>query len=52
MPILNYTTKIAAAKTVGEIQAILARAGAQSISIDYDEHAQPIACCHQPSDRH
>lgn len=43
MPILNYTTKIAAAKTVGEIQEILAKAGAQSVNIDYDEHAQPIA---------
>lgn len=28
MAILNYTTQIAADKTVGEIQAILAKAGA------------------------
>ncbi|MFA4945911.1 MAG: hypothetical protein WC789_14585 [Lentisphaeria bacterium] len=43
MPILNYTTKIHSAKTVGEIQHILARAGARSINIDYDDHAQPVA---------
>ena len=43
MPILNYTTKIAANKTVGEIQAILAKAGARNVSIDYDETAEPAA---------
>ncbi len=43
MPILNYTTKIAAHKTVGEIQAMLARAGARAISIEYDAEAQPFA---------
>lgn len=43
MPILNYTTKIAVARTVGQIQGILASAGAQSISIDYDEQGQPTA---------
>ena len=37
MPILNYTTKIKAEKTVGEIQGILATAGAQSVSVDYDQ---------------
>ncbi|MHB1131676.1 MAG: hypothetical protein ACYC4L_04740 [Chloroflexota bacterium] len=35
MPILNYTTSIAVEKTLGEIQAILARAGARSVLIDY-----------------
>lgn len=43
MPILNYTTKIDSGKTVGEIQQILAKAGAKSISIDYDDQAQPQA---------
>ncbi|MEM6598504.1 MAG: hypothetical protein AAF635_10070 [Cyanobacteria bacterium P01_C01_bin.69] len=42
MPILNYTTKIPASKTVGEIQAILAKAGAKSVAIDFD-NGEPIA---------
>lgn len=33
--VLNYTTKIAAAKTVTEVQAALARAGAARITMDY-----------------
>jgi len=37
MPLLNYTTSIEAAKTVGEIQGILAGHGAKSILIDYAE---------------
>ena len=36
MPILNYTTSIAVEKTVGEIQAKLARAGAQAVLTEYD----------------
>ena len=35
MPILNYTTKIDPQKTVGEIQAILARHEALQIMLDY-----------------
>lgn len=31
----NYTTKIEAAQTVGEIQATLAKFGAEKISVDY-----------------
>ena len=37
MPILNYTTSIAAEKTTAEIQKILAKAGAKSILTDYDD---------------
>lgn len=37
VPILNYTTTIAVEKTVSEIQAMLADAGAQSILIEYDD---------------
>lgn len=37
MPILNYTTSISAAKTVGEIQGILGKHSARSIFSDYDE---------------
>lgn len=36
MPILNYTTSITVEKTVGEIQAKLARAGAQAVLTEYD----------------
>lgn len=42
MPILNYTTEIAAGKTVGEIQALLVKAGARSILADYDEEGLPV----------
>jgi len=35
MPIKNYTTKIPATQTVGEIQGILAAHGARQIMIDY-----------------
>ncbi len=35
--LMNYTTEIAVEKTVGELQAILARHGALSISIEYAE---------------
>ena len=35
MPIKNYTTKVNAAQTVGEIQGILAAHGARQIMMDY-----------------
>lgn len=35
MPILNYTTEIAADKTVMELQRILARAGASCVQVNY-----------------
>lgn len=43
MPIINYTTKIDVHKTVGEVQAILAKAGARSVSVDYDSESLPVA---------
>jgi hypothetical protein len=43
MPILNYTTTIAASKTVAEIQAILAKAGAEQVIIRYGKNAEPTA---------
>ncbi len=36
MPILNYTTQIAAEKTITEIQKKLARAGASAVLSEYD----------------
>ena len=43
MAILNYTTTIAAHRTVGEIQTLLAKKGARSISVGYDDTGQPTA---------
>ncbi len=37
MPILNYTTSISTDKTIGEIQAALAEAGAQAVLVEYDD---------------
>ena len=42
MTVLNYTTKIAATKTISEIQALLARHGAMRIATDYHD-GQPSA---------
>jgi hypothetical protein len=35
MPILNYTTTIKVEKTIGEIQGMLAKAGAQAVLMEY-----------------
>ena len=37
MAILNYTTKIEPSKTIGEIQSMIARHGAQSFSTQYED---------------
>lgn len=37
MPIMNYTTKIDAHRTVGEIQRTLAKIGASNVSVDYSD---------------
>lgn len=42
MPILNYTTKVKASRTVSEVQALLAAAGATAIMVRY-EAGQPVA---------
>jgi hypothetical protein len=41
MPLLNYTTKVAAAKTVADMQAMLVAAGAASVMADY-EAGKPV----------
>ena len=38
MPILNYTTKVAATKTATEIQQILVSKGARKVIFDYNEN--------------
>lgn len=42
MPLKNYTTKIKASRTVGEIQELLAGAGAKSVLLNYEEGV-PVA---------
>ena len=37
MAVLNYTTTIAAAKTIGEMQAMLAQAGAARVGVEYHD---------------
>lgn len=43
MPLLNYTTKVAAEKTVGEIQRCLAAHGAKAVLSEYDDKGNVIA---------
>lgn len=51
MPIKNYTTKVPAAQTVGEIQGILAAHGARKVMMDYGDDGKVLAvtfaleCC-------
>lgn len=43
MPLLNYTTEVDAKKSIDQIQAMLARAGAQRVSVDYSlAGGQPV----------
>ena len=43
MPIKNYTTKVPAVQTVGEIQGILAAHGARKVMMDYAENGKVTA---------
>lgn len=43
MALLNYTTTIDVARTIGEIHGMLVRAGARSIVTDYDDAKQPVS---------
>jgi len=47
MPLANYSTSIAAAKTAGEIQGMLAGAGAKAIITEYDDEAYISALAFQ-----
>lgn len=42
MALLNYTTKIPASQTVGEIMTILTRIGAERVSVTYGKSGTPI----------
>ena len=41
MPLLNYTTKVNAQKTVTEVMGLLVAKGTDEISIVYDDNQQP-----------
>ena len=41
MPLLNYTTKVNAQKTVTEVMGLLVAKGATEVSIIYDNNQQP-----------
>ena len=41
MPLLNYTTKVNAQKTVTEVMGLLVAKGANEVSIVYDDNQQP-----------
>jgi hypothetical protein len=42
MPLLNYTTAVPVARTIGQVQALLVEAGARSIQTDYDGVGTPV----------
>lgn len=43
MPIKNYTTKVPAVRTVGEIQGLLAAHGARKVMMDYGDDGKVLA---------
>lgn len=43
MPLLNYTTKIDADKTAGEIAEMLRKAGARAVLTEYDENGEYVS---------
>lgn len=43
MPIKNYTTKVPAVQTVGEIQGVLAAHGARKVMMDYGDDGKVLA---------
>lgn len=43
MPLLDYTTKVPVARTIGVIQGLLVEAGARQIGTEYDDVGSPSA---------
>lgn len=41
MSILNYTTKVPVAKTMGEVTAMLVKSGARQVMTEYDDDGSP-----------
>ena len=42
MPLLNYTTTVPVARTIGQVQGLLVEAGARSIMATYDDVGRPL----------
>lgn len=42
MTLLNYTTKVPASRTIGEIERIIVRAGARQVLTDYGPSGAPV----------
>lgn len=45
MPIKNYTTRVSAEKSVGEVMSLLARKGARKVMTEYDSNGEVVAVC-------
>lgn len=43
MPLLNYTTAVPVARTIGAIQGLLVEAGARAIQTEYDDVGRPTS---------
>lgn len=43
MPLMNYTTRIEATRSIGEIQEVLQRAGARRMAVEWDADRRPCA---------
>ena len=52
MPLLSYTTKVPAERTVGEVMNILAQKGALEIITTYDAERQPCGLKWRMETRH
>lgn len=42
MPLLNYTTKVAAERTAGEIMSLLSKKGATQVMMEFGPANQPV----------
>ncbi|MGH4019999.1 MAG: hypothetical protein ACRDT0_12350 [Pseudonocardiaceae bacterium] len=51
MPTLNYTTTVPVARTVGEVQDMLARHGASAVAVRYVDR-QPVGVSFQLATPH
>ena len=52
MPIMNYTTKVPADRTVAEISQLLVKKGATEIMTSFDDDAKPVALKWRIRSRH
>lgn len=47
MPLLNYTTGVAASRSIGQIQHLLVKAGARAIMSEYDDNGFTVGLAFQ-----